>query len=212
MIEKEKKKRNVQCAERKHEHNPKLFGGRQLQTPEDRRREESDAGVNDEIARVDNEIGRIEVAALPVYRLVPVECKRLTKKEDNQNLPDGPEKTNSHQDVASRAGFLVVGEQVDVEAENRQPDARHRRAPQDLDGNEELDSPSVGRSMEGGHTGAGGRTHLSKSSQLPWRADQLDSMLPETAALHADDEADSESCCKGLGNGSPPLAEGVGRL
>jgi hypothetical protein len=118
--EKEKKKRkNVQCAERKHEHNPKLFGRGKLQTPEDRRREESDAGVNDEIAGVDSEIGRVEVAALPGDRLVPVESEGLTEKKHDQNLPDGPEETNGHQDVTSSAGPLVVGEQLDVEAENR---------------------------------------------------------------------------------------------
>jgi hypothetical protein len=103
---------------------------------------------------------------------------------------------------------------LDVEAENRQPDARHRQTPQNLDGNKQLNPASVGRSVGGGegYTGAGGRPHLSKSNQLPRRADQLDSMLPEPAALYADDEADSESCCKGLRQRSLPSAEGVGRL
>ena len=37
-------------------------------------------------------------------------------------------------------------------------------------------------------------------------------MLPETAALDADDEADSESCCKGLGKEVYRQQKALGRL
>lgn len=71
------------------------------------------------------EVRGVDVAAAAGDQLVPVEGEGAAEEEDGEEVAEGPEQAGGHEGPADDAEAPVRREQVQVQVQDRQPDAGH---------------------------------------------------------------------------------------